>query len=199
MRGTIHDLIVLPDAMKTPATRSPPTSDPLAEADARRVFDELCEPFRADLYRFLFWLCHDRALAEDVMQETLLRAWRCFDSLADRKAAKPWLLTIARRELARVFERKRPETVDIDALASGEEATLAVRQSEDVEEMRRAIVQLEPGYREPLILQVLFGYSTEEIAQHMELSLPAVLTRLFRARQRLRRQLLGADDEGAVP
>jgi RNA polymerase sigma-70 factor (ECF subfamily) len=188
------------DAMKSSATRSPPTNDALAEADARRLFNELCEPFRADLYRFLFWLCHDRALAEDVMQETLLRAWRCFDSLVDRKAAKPWLLTIARRELARVFERKRPETVDIDALTAAEEATLVVRQSEDVEEMRRAIVQLEPGYREPLVLQVLFGYSTEEIAEHMELSLPAVLTRLFRARQHLRKQMLGAADDGkALP
>ena len=134
------------------------------------------------------------------MQETLLRAWRCFDSLVDRKAAKPWLLTIARRELARVFERKRPETVDIDALTAAEEATLVVRQSEDVEEMRRAIVQLEPGYREPLVLQVLFGYSTEEIAEHMELSLPAVLTRLFRARQHLRKQMLEAADDGkALP
>ena len=95
-------------------------SGALAEADVQRLFKELCEPFRADLYRFLFWLCHDRALAEDVMQETLLRAWRCFDSLADRKAVKPWLLTIARRELARVFERKRPETVEIDELTEAE-------------------------------------------------------------------------------
>lgn len=182
--------------MKTPVTRSPLTSGALAEADVQRLFNELCEPFRADLYRFLFWLCHDRALAEDVMQETLLRAWRCFDSLADRKAVKPWLLTIARRELARVFERSRPQTVEIDELTDAEEATLAVRHSEDMEDMRRAIVQLEPGYREPLILQVLFGYSTEEIARHMELSLPAVLTRLFRARQRLRRHLSQAAEDG---
>jgi RNA polymerase sigma-70 factor (ECF subfamily) len=65
-----------------------------------------------------------------------------------------------------------------------------------MEDMRRAIVQLEPGYREPLILQVLFGYSTEEIARHMELSLPAVLTRLFRARQRLRRHMSEAAEDG---
>lgn len=184
--------------MKTPVTRSPLTSGTLAEADAQRLFNELCEPCRADLYRFLFWLCHDRALAEDVMQETLLRAWRSLDSLADRTAAKPWLLTIARRELARVFERKRPETVEIDELTDAEEATLAVRHSEDMEDMRRAIAQLAPGYREPLILQVLFGYTTEEIARHMELSLPAVLTRLFRARQRLRRHMPGATDDGGA-
>lgn len=185
--------------MTTPASRSPATSDAPAGADVRRQFDELCEPFRADLYRFLFWLCHDRALAEDVMQETLLRAWRSFDSLADRKAAKPWLLTIARRELARVFERKRVETVDIDAVPDVEEATLGGSHSDDVEEMRRAIAQLEPGYREPLILQVLFGYSTQEIAQHMELTLSAVLTRLFRARQRLRRHMSEAASEEYRP
>lgn len=133
------------------------------------------------------------------MQETLLRAWRSFDSLADRKAVKPWLLTIARRELARVFERKRLETVDIDAVTEAEDAALSGSFSDDVEEMRRAIMQLEPGYREPLLLQVLFGYSTEEVAQHMELSLSAVLTRLFRARQRLRRHMSGAADEECLP
>jgi RNA polymerase sigma-70 factor, ECF subfamily len=185
--------------MTSPATRSPSTSDAPAGLDTRRLFDQLCEPFRADLYRFLFWLCHDRALAEDVMQETLLRAWRSFDSLADRNATKPWLLTIARRELARVFERKRVEIVDIDALPDVEEVTISASHLDDVEEMRRAIMQLEPSYREPLILQVLFGYSTEEIAQHMELSLSAVLTRLFRARRRLRRHMSGAADGEYLP
>src|SRR5918993_887109 len=111
--------------MRTPAARSPSPTDASVGADLRRQFDELCGPFRMDLYRFLFWLCHDRALAEDVMQETLLRAWRSFDSLADRKAAKPWLLTIARRELARVFERKRFPTVDIDAANEAQHEALA--------------------------------------------------------------------------
>jgi RNA polymerase sigma-70 factor, ECF subfamily len=179
-----------------PDSRSTRVSDVHAEADARRRFDALCTPFRADLFRFLFWLCHDRALAEDVMQETLLRAWRSFDSLQDHTAAKPWLLTIARRELARVFERKRLETVDIDTLTDAEQGATAVGDSHEVEEMRRAIMRLDAGYREPLVLQVLFGYSTEEIARLMELSLPAVLTRLFRARQLLRRKMSGtASDE----
>ena len=182
--------------MRMPDSRSTSVGDVAAQADARRQFDEVCTPFRADVFRFLFWLCHDRALAEDVMQETLLRAWRSFDSLENRQAAKSWLLAIARRELARGFERKRFETVDIDTLTDADQNALAVRDAHDVHEMRRAILQLEPPYCEPLLLQVLFGYTTEEIAAHMELSLPAVLTRLFRARQLLRRQMLGdADDE----
>lgn len=171
----------------------------MAETGARQEFETTCSPFRTDLLRFLFWLCGDRALAEDVMQETLLRAWRSFHSLEDRTAARSWLFTIARRELARVFERKRLETVDIDGLTDAEQRTLAATDLGDVEEMRRAIMRLEPAYREPLVLQVLFGYSTEEIAHHMELSRPAVLSRLFRARQHLRRQVLGAEeDEGCL-
>ena len=150
-------------------------------------------PFRADVFRFVYWLCRDRALAEDVVQETLLRAWRSLDALGDEKAARPWLLTIARRELARVFERKRLPIVDIDVANEAEPEALAVNDRHEVEEMRRAILQLDVIHREPLVLQVLMGYSTEEIAQHLEISVAAVLTRLFRARQVLSQQLLGAE------
>lgn len=150
-------------------------------------------PFRADLFRFVYWLCRDRALAEDVVQETLLRAWRSLDSLGDEKAARPWLLTIARRELARVFERKRLPLVDLDVANEAEPGALAVNDQHEVEEMRSAILKLDVIHREPLVLQVLMGYSTEEIAQHLEISVAAVLTRLFRARQVLRQQLLGAE------
>ncbi|MGH8174825.1 MAG: sigma-70 family RNA polymerase sigma factor [Steroidobacter sp.] len=162
--------------------------------DARRRFETHCAPFKADLYRFVYWLCRDRTLAEDVMQETLLRAWRSIDSLGDVAAARPWLLTIARRELARVFERKRLPTVDIDAVADSGDAALAVSESHELEDMRRAIGKLEVIYREPLMMQVLLGFSTEEIARELDISVAAVLTRLFRARQLLRKQLVGAID-----
>jgi len=152
-------------------------------------------PFRADVFRFVYWLCRDRSLAEDVVQETLLRAWRSLDSLGDEKAAKPWLLTIARRELARVFERKRFPTVDIDSANEAQHEALAVTDGHEVDEMRRAILRLDVIHREPLVLQVLLGYSTEEIAKHLDISVPAVLTRLFRARQVLREQLTGSKEE----
>jgi len=150
-------------------------------------------PFRMDVFRFVYWLCRDRALAEDVVQETMLRAWRSLDSLSDEKAARPWLLTIARRELARVFERKRLPVVDLDAASELDPQALAVDDRHEVEEMRRAILKLDVIHREPLVLQVLMGYSTEEIARHLEISVAAVLTRLFRARQVLRQQMLGSD------
>lgn len=159
------------------------------ETDRRRRFGALCESLRPDLLRFAWWLARDRALAEDVVQETMLRAWKSFDALTDEAKAKSWLLTIVRRELARTYEKKRPELADIDALVAAESAVLAAPEDERVEEMRSAIFRLEEDYREPLVMQVLLGYSTQEIADVMGLQQGAVLTRLFRARAKLRQAL----------
>jgi RNA polymerase sigma-70 factor (ECF subfamily) len=160
--------------------------------DKRARFQALCQTLRPDLLRFAFWLSRDRALAEDVVQEALLRAWKAQDSLLDEAAAKPWLLTIIRREYARSFERKRLVTVNVDELIAREEPQLAATDDDDVQELRAALFKLPDEYREPLALQVLMGYSTAEIAAELALSNAAVLTRLFRARQQLRR-LCGED------
>jgi RNA polymerase sigma-70 factor (ECF subfamily) len=169
------------------------------DRSANRRFAALVEPLRNDLYRFALWLARDRQIAEEVMQETLLRAWRSLGSLQDDGAVKHWLLTIARREHARLYERKRHETVNLDDLIVVESPMLASESDPpdaEVHTIRRAIFQLGDEYREPLVLQVLMGYTTEEIASHMNLNQGAVLTRLFRARNRLRAQLgLTADEE----
>jgi RNA polymerase sigma-70 factor (ECF subfamily) len=160
----------------------------------RARFQALCQSLRPDLLRFAFWLSRDRALAEDVVQETLLRAWKAQDSLLDEGAAKPWLLTIIRREYARSFERKRFVTVDVEELISKEEPMLAAADDQNLAELRAAIFKLPDEYREPLVLQVLLGYSTAEIAVELDLSNAAVLTRLFRARKQLR-TLCGEDTQ----
>jgi RNA polymerase sigma-70 factor, ECF subfamily len=152
----------------------------------RAQFEALCASLRPELMRFAFWLCRDRQLAEDVVQEALLRGWRSADALTDANAVKPWLLTIVRREYARTFERKRFETVDVDTLIAAEEPMLIASEDERTAELRRAIFRLDDEYREPLVLQVLMGYTTAEIATELNLSNAAVLTRLFRARHKLR-------------
>ena len=158
----------------------------------RARFEALCQSLRPDLLRFAFWLSRDRALAEDVVQETMLRAWKAQDSLQDEAAAKPWFLTIIRREYARSFERKRFVTVDVDELVAREEPMLAAAEEQGLAELRAALFRLPDEYREPLMLQVLMGLSTAEIARELELSGAAVLTRLFRARKQLR-TLCGED------
>ncbi len=154
--------------------------------DAQRLnFDRLVAPWRDDLYRYVFWLCRDRDLADDVVQETMLRAYRSMASLRDEGSVKTWLLTIARREHARVYERKRLETRDIDELTATDAEFIATGHDTDIDDMRHAILKLEEDYREPLVLQVLMGLSTQEIADTMNIKQGAVLTRLHRARSKL--------------
>src|SRR5688572_11666007 len=153
---------------------------------AGAAFTRLLEMLRPDLLRFAWWLARDRAVAEDVVQETLIRAWKARDELKDAAAARPWLLTIVRREHARLYERKRLPTVDVEQVEALGDPALASDGDAGLEDLRRAIMQLPDEYREPLVMQVLGGLSTAEIAAELKLTQPAVLTRLFRARNRLR-------------
>ncbi len=155
-------------------------------AKRRQRFDEYVGVYHQDMYRYAAWLSRDKSIAEDVVQEALLRAWKSLDALREESSAKQWLLTIVRRENARFFERKRLETVDIDNLTASQAALLAEQPDEELDDMRQAIYELDDDYREPLVLQVLMGYSTKEIAEQMELKQGAVLTRLHRARSKLK-------------
>jgi RNA polymerase sigma-70 factor, ECF subfamily len=158
----------------------------LSKAASSQRFEGLCARYRPDVFRFALWLARDGAIAEDVVQETFMRAWRAIDSLADPDAARPWLLAIARREHARLYERKRHPTVALDDLVATDDPSLASAPSEDHADVGAAISSLDPHYRTPLVLQALMGYSTEEIAGHMGLTRSTVLSRLHRARQKLR-------------
>ncbi|MFZ1905459.1 MAG: sigma-70 family RNA polymerase sigma factor [Steroidobacteraceae bacterium] len=144
------------------------------------------ESMRPDLLRFAQWLARDRSIAEDIVQEALLRAWRSRDALKDPAAARAWLLTIVRREHARLYERKRLELVGLDDALETHDKALSVEPDDGLLMLRYAIMKLPLEYREPLVLQVLGGFSTEEIARELKLSSTAVLTRLFRARNKLR-------------
>jgi RNA polymerase sigma-70 factor, ECF subfamily len=150
------------------------------------TFVRLLEGLRPDLLRFAFWLARDRAVAEDVVQETLIRAWKSRDELKDPAATRPWLLTIVRREHARLYERKRLPTVDLDEAEVQGDPALATEGDAGLDDLRRAILKLPDEYREPLVMQVLGGLTTQEIGQQLGLTQAAVLTRLFRARNKLR-------------
>jgi RNA polymerase sigma-70 factor (ECF subfamily) len=152
-------------------------------------FNRLAEAYSTDLYRFAMWLCGNDALAKDLVQETYLRAWRALDSLKDGAAAKSWLITILRREFARTFERKVPKFTDVDKVVVVDDGVLEPDERTERELLRKGIFKLEPKYRDPLLLQVVFGHSCEEISQQLEISKSAVMTQLFRARQKLKSQL----------
>lgn len=164
----------------------------------QRQFDALARAHSGDLYRYAYWLCGDAALAQDLIQETFLRAWRSIDSLRETDAAKAWLITILRREHARLFERKSFDTTDIGELELDDRDALSPEQLGEDSLVRAAMLQLEPKYREPLLLQVLGGFSCEEIARELGLGAAAVMTQLFRARQKLKTLLGGERSEASA-
>ena len=91
-----------------------------ADFSRRARYEKLVASLYRDVYRYGFWLCKSQPLAEDLIQETFLRAWRSLDSLKNDNAAKAWLFTILRRENARLYENYRPELVDVDEQVIGE-------------------------------------------------------------------------------
>ncbi|HAS6410522.1 TPA: sigma-70 family RNA polymerase sigma factor [Vibrio vulnificus] len=157
------------------------------EMDRQRKYEALVRAYHRDLYRYAYWLCKDQFIAEDLMQETCLRAWKSLDSLQDEKAAKSWLITILRRENARRFERKQFDLVDIDDY--GNDAKVTDDEHHQQEWLQAQIMKLDVEYREPLFLQVVGGFSGEEIGDILDLNKNTVMTRLFRARNQLKELL----------
>jgi RNA polymerase sigma-70 factor, ECF subfamily len=161
----------------------------------KSVFESLVRAYSAELYRYAFWLSRDRFTAEDLVQETFARAWSSWASLRDEGAARKWLYTILHNENARLFERKRLDIAQDQELDELEDHRLEDAYREI--EMHEALHALPVAYREPLLLQVLGGFSCEEIANLMNLSPGAVMTRLCRARLALRRRAAADNDREA--
>jgi RNA polymerase sigma-70 factor (ECF subfamily) len=159
------------------------------EAGRQARFQQLAEAYSTDLYRYAMWICGNDALAKDLVQETYLRAWKALDSLKDVKAAKSWLITILRREYARTFERKVPKFTDVDPVVVPEDSELEPDDRTEIRLLRQNIMTLAPKYREPLLMQVVMGYSCEEISRQLGISKSAVMTQLFRAREQLKEKL----------
>jgi len=151
---------------------------------ARTDFERWVRAYSAELYRYAYWLCRDRFVAEDLVQETFSRAWQATQQLRDPHAVKSWLYTILRNEHARLYERKRFDIDEDHDLAELVDATAA--DPSDGIALRESLGRLSPGHLEPLLLQVVGGFSCAEIATMMKLTEGAVMTRLTRARMALR-------------
>ncbi|OFE13652.1 RNA polymerase subunit sigma [Pseudohongiella acticola] len=180
-------------------SKSPVQGRNNSDSDRRRRYEALVDELYQDVFRYAFWLTRNRGIAEDLVQETFLRAWRSFDSLQSEKAAKAWLFTILRRENARQYERYRPELVDIDDVSVADEGTPEPDNRQNQVELHQAIMRLGKDYRDPLLLQVIGGFSGKEIADILDLNNNTVMTRLFRARSKLKTILspdTGAEDAG---
>lgn len=153
-----------------------------------KPFESLVKSFYQQLYRYAYWVTKSRSVAEDLVQETFTRAWKNLHQLKDIDSAKPWLFTILNRENARRFERKQLPIVELNEEWQLEQIS---DDRDDINRMmiRRSIFQLTDTYREPLVLQIIGGLSTDEIANVLQINSNTVSTRLFRARAELKKRM----------
>lgn len=162
-----------------------------------REYELAVRSFSADLYRFAYWLSRDKYVAEELVQECFQRAWIHWESLQDAQALKKWLLTILRREYLRRFERKQLDVMDIDMLQEFEMPTAEGLDLSEIMALRQALMRAPDSLRDVLLLQVLGGFSAEEIAQLEQTSTGAITTRLSRSRQWLRQFLTGGESSAS--
>lgn len=156
---------------------------------ARRRMQRRCAEARPRLLRLAWSWCHDRDLAEDLVQETCARALERAGQLRDPERLLPWMTRIlanvhrdwlrARREVP--LEELEP----VDALVERNGA----EREEAVARVHRAMAALTDEHRKVVTLVDLMGFSYAEVADALEVPVGTVMSRLGRARDRLRTAL----------
>jgi RNA polymerase sigma-70 factor (ECF subfamily) len=151
-----------------------------------RIFEELVNRYRKTLTAAAYHLCDDWDAARDLVQDTLLDAYRSLESLRDQEKAGAWLYTILRRKAA-VYRNVRNLETELTCEPAG-------LPPDDVEAMVRGIVieQMAKEDREILAGKYLLGLSYQELAETLGINEGAVRVRCFRAKEKLREVLSGA-------
>src|SRR4029453_13442059 len=166
------------------------------------VFSQAALEHLDSLYGYALTLTHDQTEAEDLVQETYLRAVRAFGQLVPNSNLKAWLFVIMRNAWLNQKRHMRsgPRFVELE----GEEDEVSVRADQHAEdphviylrklereEIKAAIDSLPRLYREIIVLRDVEGFSYQEIATMLDCPAGTVMSRLGRAREKLRRMLSG--------
>jgi RNA polymerase sigma-70 factor (ECF subfamily) len=170
-----------------------------AKGGDRAALLQLLERHQAQIYRF--GMCGDAQDAQDVLQDTLLAMARGVPDFRQDASISSWLYAIARSFCSKKHRKSKFAPTQHSSLSDHEgdnqklaapgdapDDAVAVRQLRDA--LQRAIDSLEPSYREVLILRDVEGLTAMEVAQALGLGVPAVKSRLHRARRELREQLM---------
>jgi len=185
-----------------------PVSDELKLVRAAKdgdvsAFEQLVKRYDRNVFRIANHITHSREDAEDVVQEAFLKAYSNLEKFQEQSKFYTWLVRIAVNEALMKLRKRRPERfVSLDEDVKTEDDSLPrevadwspnPEQLYNQEELRdilsRTIQGLPPTFRTVFVLRDVEGLSTEETAEALELSVPAVKSRLLRARLQLRERL----------
>lgn len=167
------------------------------------AYDELVRKYERQIFRISQHITQNREDAEDVMQDAFLKAYEKLDQFQGNSKFYTWLVRIAVNEsLMRLRKRRTGRMVSLDEDVETEEGSVPrdladwdpdpeqnYSQTELGEILRKTIQGLPPGFRVVFTLRDVDGLSTEETAETLGLSVPAVKSRLLRARLQLRERL----------
>ncbi|KAB2963442.1 MAG: sigma-70 family RNA polymerase sigma factor [Thermoanaerobaculia bacterium] len=172
---------------------------------AGREFERQALPFLDSLYNTAYRLARNAEDAEDLVQETYLKAYRSFGQFTPGTNLKAWLFKILKNTFINEYRRRQnvPPEGDFAAIEEGFEAHVradAVGQIKNPEEValetaldqdvQRALDVLPPDYRMTVVLADLEGFSYKEIADILEIPVGTVMSRLYRGRKLLEEALL---------
>ena len=160
-------------------------------------FKRTLAEYRGNLYRIAYSWCHNPALADDLVQETLAKALKNSSQLRDPKTVKAWLYRILSNCWRDHFRRSK-DTVDIDNVVLIEKDTPDSNHDRQqiVDRVRNAIARLPMGQRQVITLVDLEGCTYIEVAQIIDVPIGTVMSRLSRARKALKERLLEAEVQG---
>lgn len=178
----------------------------LAGAGREGAFRELLERYERPVFSLVFRMVRDHALAEDLAQESFIRAFRAIDSYNSSYKFSNWILKIANNHAIDHLRKRSLDTVSIhgsrhatDAEAESrtrleivdpdERPDAYVENRELAGEIEDAIGRLRPEYRTVILLRHVEGYSYDEIAETLDLPLGTVKTYIHRARNELKETL----------
>ena len=171
----------------------PPRENALMLNNSLLIRKEL-EKHRSLLYRIAYSWCHQPALADDLVQETMLKALRSSRQLNNTKAIKSWLTRI----LSNCWYdhlRSRRDVIDIDSLSHDSHPSIqdSNERQDIIDRVRSMIAQLPDGQRQVITLVDLAGFSYAEIADILEIPIGTVMSRICRARKALKTALAEYD------
>jgi RNA polymerase sigma-70 factor, ECF subfamily len=171
----------------------------LALEGQAECFSVLIDRHAAAVKRHIGSMVRNATDAEDLLQEVLLRVCRHLSTFRRESSFRTWIIRVAVNEVLQSVRREQrwrwSQPGDLDTLASlCESPHQSLVRVEATHAVRNAIVGLPEKYRQVLILRDLEQHSVQETAQRLQLSIPAVKTRLFRARH----MLLGAIQRSGI-
>jgi RNA polymerase sigma-70 factor, ECF subfamily len=167
------------------------------------AFEELVKRYDRNVFRIAQHITQNREDAEDVVQDAFLKAYGNLNQFQEQSKFYTWLVRIAVNEALMKLRRRRPErTVSLDEDVKTDDDSIPrevadwspnpeqqYKQAELKQILTKTINGLPPSFRTVFVLRDVEGLSTEETAEALNLSIPAVKSRLLRARLQLRERL----------